>query len=225
LPSALTVPREYVNVLPVNQTHVLAGHPSLQLSSEVKSWLGTCPDVERVNQWLTTNIWLRSPSKCAECGEKMPTSELRYDQYGAFSDPSNLICHDCFLYFCEPTIANPDGIEKSIWPPYLVPGSIDTSLYDSEFKIVDAHDVVVGSVTNYNPQFHTGHVTLDAFDGCDESGSLDPNYRVVDTDGQVIGPLPKNAKNSIKTDLDDIPMVYHVTLDDLLAGEGANKQT
>jgi hypothetical protein len=210
----LKTKQEVMAVLPTSGNKLLAGHPSLQLSTEVKDWLQACPDQAQVNQWLTTNLWLRSKQQCVECGDEHARHELRYDVYGPFFDPSQLICHDCFEYFCLPTIANPEGLDKNLWPPFLVPGSADTSVYDSEFQIVDSQGSVIGKVSKYNPKSHTGMVTLEQFPECGEMGSLDPGCRVIDDDGQLIGPEEDQPKERYT---DDVPMVYHVSLEDLLA--------
>lgn len=205
----------------------LIGHPGLTLSPETMNWMRGCPDPSSMNQVLTNLFWLRAKDTCVECGDEYPRHELRYDEYGPFSDPNQLICRDCFDYSCEPTFANPEGIQSQ-WPPFLVPSN--NTKYNETYRI-RFKDQIVGTVTHYNPQSHTGFVTLYGLEDFAELGSLDPQQVVVDANDEPVGskgltpleplemftPTPCTPSTPTPTTLlSDIPVAYHLTLEDLL---------
>lgn len=150
--------------------------------SGLNQWLQQCPDVKQMQAILKEWMWLETLKECAECGDEFKQRDLRWDVVGAFSDPGNLICRDCWDYACEPTIANPDGVKDQAWPTFVCSSGLDEkSMQDimQEGFIVDERNKAIGTVKNYNAKFHTGYVSLYGYEDSAEIGTLEPGCKVV----------------------------------------------
>lgn len=145
------------------------------ISTPLATWLQQCPNVDEMKTILEEYMWLETESGCSECGETHKQRNLRWDPGFPFSG-EGLICKNCWDFFCEPTIANPDGIQEP-WPASVSSRAIGQQLMDG--FIVDETKHVIGTVTGYNPKWHTGKVCLYGYEDGEELGSLDTKHQVV----------------------------------------------
>jgi hypothetical protein len=169
------------------------------LSPDMTAWLAACPNPATVQAMLRLHMWLETPVRCLECGENetgegepMRRKDLRWDTVGPFCTGTELICRSCWDMFCEPTLARPKR-RQTPWPDHLdVRGGQDLT-YRGQVRLKldasgQAPGPVIGTVRQYNPAGHTGKVILFAMqehdrkngiETCEELGSLDPDWEVV----------------------------------------------
>ena len=156
----------------------LCGSTNKELSPSLVTWLQQCPDVKEMKSILKEYMWLETDCECSECGETYKQRDMRWDVGFPFSDGQSLICHDCWNFFCEPTIANPDGIDEP-WPSSVSSKGPTQNVNLMDGFIIDETDHVIGTVTGYNKKFHTGKVCLYGYETDAELGSLQPEHKVV----------------------------------------------
>ncbi len=205
----------------------LVPFPKQEVSASLHSWIAQCPDFEELKSKMDEYTWLMTKKKCPECATKNLRKDQVYDNNGPYSDGEQLICLQCWNNNNTVTKENElpwtEENESPIFAKYSKrskqEGSDDgkeithiLSIYHTKRK------KVIGQVTNYNPKFHTGKVTLNGMEAFVEFGELDTDCEVrsnvsKDNIGSLVGPLGQNKK--ARTDLyceDEV--VYCARLED-----------
>jgi len=150
---------------------------SFTQSNILRDWLITCPDREGLTKAMSNWLFLETEIECFECGETHQRKNLRYYTVGAFANPDELICKNCWNYCSKPTLANPNGENKK-WPDYLDINEKNDIMIKSG-TIIDQNGCKIGHVKHYNKKHHTGYVTLIGYEDFTELGSLDQTNTVV----------------------------------------------
>lgn len=152
-----------------------------KLSAPLSDWLSTCPNPDELKRAVKRTMWLNSKQKCRECEEPFARKDLRPDVFSAWAD-GKLMCRTCWDFFQGYTTS-----VKMKWPDKLPENELVTEveLYDG-IMIDRTTKQRFGTVKGYNPATKCAQlVTLDCMPECAESGIVDPDCEVIQTEKGV----------------------------------------
>lgn len=114
-------------------------------------------DVDFVRQKLQERKWLENKIDCFECGKEGKQRTFCLDDNGPFSQSDGYICKKCWDE--NNTLREIMGLKVCTEPVFATlhvtpPKKEVCFIYDK------SRNTIIGTVTNYNPDFHTGKVCL-----------------------------------------------------------------
>jgi hypothetical protein len=171
---------------------------SATITPQLAQWMRDCPDLALFQTAMKDYICLNTVTKCATCGEKYKTKDLRYDVADPCGDPLSLVCRNCWDLWNGGSLGDPQ-YRPPQWPETLNLNDKPAPLING--IIVDRRtNAVIGRAKRYNPRGHFAElVTLFGFEENAEGGSLDPDCFVIAENSTALD----TVEDDVDTDSDE----------------------